>query len=76
LFAVLGFFDFVIGAPEHIADDLAIIRLVLDHQDARAATTLRPRRRPPAQLIEQPRAVQPKNQLRERLAVYVRVSRL
>src|SRR6516225_2931077 len=36
LFAILGFSDFVIGAGEHIANDLAIIRLVLDHQNALA----------------------------------------
>src|SRR5262249_60276861 len=36
LLAVVGFRDFVIGAGEHIADDLAIIRLVLDHQNALA----------------------------------------
>src|SRR6516225_9385231 len=36
LFAILGFSDFVIGAGEHIADYLAIIRLVLDHQNALA----------------------------------------
>src|SRR5215469_15003662 len=28
--------DFVIGAGEHIADDLAIIRLILDNQNALA----------------------------------------
>src|SRR5262249_16740041 len=36
LFAILGFSDFVIGAGEHIADNLAIIRLVLDTQMALA----------------------------------------
>ena len=36
LLAVLGFRDFVIGAGEHIADDLAIIRLIFDHQNALA----------------------------------------
>jgi hypothetical protein len=38
LLAVLGFRDFVIGAGEHIADDLAVIRLVFDHQNALAHT--------------------------------------
>jgi hypothetical protein len=28
--------DFVVGGGQHIADDLAIIRLVLDHQNALA----------------------------------------
>src|SRR5262249_44178759 len=43
LLAVLGFRDFVIGASEHVADDLAIVRLVLDHQNAlaHAASTWR-----------------------------------
>src|SRR5262249_13297368 len=36
LLAILGFSDFVIGAGEHIADDLAIIRLILHHQNALA----------------------------------------
>jgi hypothetical protein len=36
LLAILGFSDLVIGASEHIADNLAIIRLVLDHQNALA----------------------------------------
>src|SRR5215475_12277331 len=36
LLAVLGFRDFVIGASEHIADNLAIIRLILDHQNTLA----------------------------------------
>jgi hypothetical protein len=34
LLAVLGFRDFVIGAGEYIADDLATIRLILDDQYA------------------------------------------
>src|SRR5215475_8334901 len=43
LLAVLGFRDFVIGASEHVANDLAIIRLVLHHQNAlaHAASTCR-----------------------------------
>jgi len=43
VFAVLSLCDFVIGASKHIADDLAIIRLVLDHQNAlaHAASTCR-----------------------------------
>src|SRR5262249_34314219 len=34
LLAVFRLRDFVVGRGEHIADDLAIIRLVLDYQDA------------------------------------------
>src|SRR5262249_2975621 len=37
LFAVLGLADFIAGFGQHIADDLAIIRLVL-HQNALAHT--------------------------------------
>jgi hypothetical protein len=33
LLAILSFSDFVIGAGEHIAENLAIVRLVLDHQN-------------------------------------------
>src|SRR5436190_10992292 len=36
LLAILGLSHFIIGAGKHIADDLAIIRLVLDHQNALA----------------------------------------
>src|SRR5215469_7341900 len=41
--AVLSFGDFVVGRGQHISDDLAIIRLVLDHQYAlaHAASTWR-----------------------------------
>src|SRR6516165_33673 len=40
---ILGFSDFVIGAGEHIADNLAIIRLILDRQNplAHAGSTCR-----------------------------------
>src|SRR5215510_15294086 len=43
LLAVLRLGDFVVGRGKHIADDLAIIRLVLDHQNAlaHAASTCR-----------------------------------
>src|SRR6516165_83493 len=36
LLAVFDLCNFVVGRGEHIADDLAIIRLVLDHQNALA----------------------------------------
>src|SRR5262245_58837707 len=43
LFAAFDFRDLIIGWGQHIADDLAIIRLVLDHQNAlaHAASTCR-----------------------------------
>src|SRR5262249_30843715 len=43
LLAVFGLRDFVVGRGKHIADDLPIIRLVLDHQNAlaHAASTSR-----------------------------------
>src|SRR5262249_27064684 len=34
LLTIFGLCDFVVGRGQHIADDLAIIRLVLDHQNA------------------------------------------
>src|SRR5262249_9440993 len=36
LFAAFGLGDLIIGRGQHIADDLAIVRLVLDHQNALA----------------------------------------
>src|SRR6202040_4359239 len=36
LLAVLGLGDFITGVGQHVANDLAIVRLVLDHQDALA----------------------------------------
>src|SRR6516162_2746595 len=43
LLAVLGLRDLIVSRGEHIANDLAIIRLVLDHQNAlaHAASTCR-----------------------------------
>src|SRR5262249_54837634 len=43
LLAVFGLSDLIIGRGQHIADNLAIIRLVLDHQNAlaHAASTCR-----------------------------------
>src|SRR5262249_51651652 len=43
LFAILGLGDLIVGWGQHIADDLAIIRLILDYQDAlgHAASTCR-----------------------------------
>src|SRR6516165_9935856 len=43
LLTVLRLRDFVVGRGEHIADDLAVIRLVLHHQNAlaHAASTCR-----------------------------------
>ena len=38
LLAVLGFRDLIVSRGQHIANDLAIVRLVLDHQDALAHT--------------------------------------
>src|SRR5215472_1012783 len=36
LLSVFGLRDLVVGRRQHIADDLAIIRLILDHQNALA----------------------------------------
>ncbi len=36
LLAVFGLGDLIVGRSKHVADDLAIIRLVLDHQNALA----------------------------------------
>ena len=43
LLTVLNFDDLMVGSSQHIADDLAIIWLVLDHQNAlaHAASTCR-----------------------------------
>src|SRR5262249_41254538 len=38
LFAAFDFRDLIVGLGQHIADDLAIVRLVLDHQNALAHT--------------------------------------
>ncbi|HYP11079.1 MAG TPA: hypothetical protein VEQ86_06320, partial [Xanthobacteraceae bacterium] len=42
-FAVLRLRDLIVGTRKHIADDLAIIRLVLHHQNALAHAALRRR---------------------------------
>ena len=43
LFAAFDFHDFIVGWGQHIADDLAIVRLILDNQNAlaHAASTCR-----------------------------------
>src|SRR5215469_5844753 len=43
LLAILGLGDLIVGRRQHIADDLAIIRLVFDHQNTlgHAASTCR-----------------------------------
>jgi hypothetical protein len=40
LLAVLSLGDFVVGASEHVADNLTVIRLTLQHQNMLAHATL------------------------------------